>query len=677
MAERPIQVLSDEVIGQIAAGEVVERPAAVVKELVENSIDAGATAVTVELTDGGITSIRISDNGRGIPAAQMRMAFARHATSKLKDAEELFDVHTLGFRGEALASIASVSKVECTSRTAGAEFGVKAQVEAGVFVSIIEAASPVGTTVTVRDLFYNTPVRLKFLKKPASEAAYVSDYIMRLILSHPEVAFRFVNQGKTVYRSAGDGTLESAIYCVYGREALQAMRQVNGAHNGVVVKGYVGVGELARGNRLQQSFFVNGRYFRDDALSRALERGCEGYVMVGRYPVGAFALTMPYRQVDVNVHPNKLEVRFQRPDDVADVVETTVRETLKSDTIQNRLASAPQTPNMADTEMIQLITLETGALDSEEALLPDASGNGAETPTFMEASGILSDAAEALLATDGKAWLTDVTFAEDAEPALMENVAYMPMDDTVLWPESAPVEGMPVVLEDLAGTEMAFLLPRETLPEPPETAADWQGEQQAMPPAEAQLQLRYIGAIFKTYLLFEAGDRLLLVDQHAAHERVLFDRFMQRYQGDHVSQPLLSPQTVRLTVRDVGMLADIRDELYDAGLDVEPVSADTVAVRAIPVILGQNLPVRDFLLDVLDDPHLKRGKITQETLRGHIAQMACKHAVKGGDTLNEQDVRAIVQQMLDSGAQPTCPHGRPIVSELSRRELEKRFKRIQ
>ncbi|MCE5343852.1 MAG: DNA mismatch repair endonuclease MutL [Eubacteriales bacterium] len=672
MAERPIQILSDEVIGQIAAGEVVERPAAAVKELVENSIDAGATAVTVELKDGGITSIRVSDNGRGIPAAQVRMAFARHATSKLQSAEELFDVHTLGFRGEALASIASVSKVECTTRTAGAEFGVKVRVDGGAFVSVTEAASPVGTTIVVRDLFFNAPVRLKFLKKPTSEAAYVSDYIMRLIFSRPEVAFRFVNQGKTIYRSAGDGTLESAIYCVYGREALQAMRRVKGAHNGVFAEGFVGVGELARGNRLQQSFFVNGRYFRDEAMSRALERGCEGYVMVGRYPIGILALTLPYRQVDVNVHPNKLEVRFQRPDDVADAVETIVREALKADTIQSRFMGAQPGPAAPGTDSIRLVTLDPDDAMEDETLMPDVPRDGAKTPTLMEFKGILNDASEALLASEGSAWLTDNAFAAaENEPVQMEYAADA-------WEESALAQEMPVVMEDMTGTEMTFLLPQETPSEYAENAAPQpQGEQQAMQPAETQLQLRYIGAAFRTYLLFEAGERLLLVDQHAAHERILYDRFMARYQGERVSQPLLSPQTVRLTARDVGLLAETREAFFEAGFDVEAISMDTVAVRAIPLILGQNVPVREFLTDMLDDPHLRRGKITQETLRGHIAQMACKHAVKGGDTLSEQDVRALIQQMLDTGTQPTCPHGRPIVSVLTRRELEKRFKRIQ
>ena len=318
MAE--IRKLSSELIGKIAAGEVVERPASVVKELVENAIDAGATHVTVELRGGGIEYLRISDNGKGIPAGQIRLAFERHATSKLQTEAELYCIHTLGFRGEALASVAAVAKVTCTTKTADAEFGVRCQVEGGEFTDIRQAASPVGTTFVVEDLFYNTPVRRKFLKKPAVEAGLVSDYMLRLILSHPEIAFRFVSQGKTIYHSLGDGKLDSALFCLYGKDAFRQMIPVSGHQSGVVLKGFIGVGELSRGNRQQQSFFINGRFFRSGVLSRALENGCEGRVMIGKFPMCALFLEMPYQNVDVNVHPNKLEVRFQDESAVAEAV---------------------------------------------------------------------------------------------------------------------------------------------------------------------------------------------------------------------------------------------------------------------------------------------------------------------------------------------------------------------
>ena len=324
-----IHRLTDDIIGKIAAGEVVERPAAAIKEMVENSLDAGASAVSVEIRDGGITSIRVTDNGSGIRADDIRLAFERHATSKINRAEDLASIDTLGFRGEALASIAAVSRVTCTTRTANDAAGVRVHIEGGRFLGVEEAACPQGTTMIVRDLFYNVPVRLGFLKKPAAEAGLVSDVMMRMILSRPDVSFRLISQGKTLYHSAGDGKLASAVYAIYGSELLRSMREVKGSQGGLLLSGYVGIGESARGNRAHQSFFINGRCMRSDLLSAALEEGCRERVMIGRYPTCVLHLTMPYETVDVNVHPNKLEVRFRDADRVAEAVETLVREALR------------------------------------------------------------------------------------------------------------------------------------------------------------------------------------------------------------------------------------------------------------------------------------------------------------------------------------------------------------
>ncbi len=676
MEYRPIRRLSDEVIGQIAAGEVIERPAAAVKELVENSIDAGATAVTVELTDGGLTSLRVSDNGRGIPAEQIRMAFERHATSKLSTAEELFDVRTLGFRGEALASIAAVARVQCVTRARDAAFGVRARVEGGQILEVTEAASPVGTSITVRDLFFNAPVRLKFLKKSTAEAALVSDYILRLILSRPDVAFRFVSQGKTVYRSAGDGTVESALYCAYGREALQAMRRVRGSANGVLLDGYVGIGEQARGNRGHQSFFINARYFRDERLGRALEAACEGFVMIGRYPICALYLQVPYRLVDVNVHPNKLEVRFQNPDAVAGAVQELTREALRAVTLQDRLAGEPlpavkplQQPTEA-SESMELKNRSTALPGLEEAAsaLPAAQGASVAIPTLRESLQLPLEAAE-----------MPPTFDEGFQPSVMDAVQPNPANHELLvWsPESVPE---PTASEHTDAVPMWAETSR-TLQVPIPVQArnftdDASEEQQRLAQTGETAPLQFIGTAFKTYLLFEAGERLLLVDQHAAHERVLFDRYMERYQGETLSQRLLAPQLIRLTARDVAQLEDLQPVLADAGFEAEAFDTTSVAVRAIPSILGQNESVRELLLDVLDECQTAHSKPTADRLRRRVAQLACKHAVKAGDSLSQEDVRALLMQMLATGTQPTCPHGRPIVTELTRRELEKRFKRI-
>ncbi len=664
MEYQPILKLSDEVIGQIAAGEVVERPAAAVKELVENSIDAGATAVTVELTDGGITAIRVSDNGRGIPASQMKMAFERHATSKLITADDLYSVQTLGFRGEALASIAAVSKVSCISRIKDASFGIKAQVEAGAITGITESASPVGTSVTVKELFYNVPVRLKFLKKPAAEAAYVSDYIMRLILSRPDVAFRFVNQGKTIYRSAGDGTLESAIYCVYGKDALRGMRHVSGTQSGLLLDGYIGVGEFSRGNRNHQSFFINGRFFRDERISRALETGCEGFVMVGRYPICALALQLPYRQVDVNVHPNKLEVRFQNAEAVLTAIESLTKQALHLDTVQQKIAGEPSAQPLRMESPIQVIPLKDEDLKSSVPQAMPESVQNVTIPSLREPPTELTQTIEALQQeTDqfdrpqAKEERVTNVVAPDASVVRIEEVHTVSQEQQTVNPPTHP---------ETTAVYKAFQ-PEISLQEP---------VQERMAQTEPQEALRYIGAVFKTFLLFEIGERLLMVDQHAAHERVLYDRYIARYQGVMVSQRLIAPQMVRLTAQDVQRLSEINDELSDIGFDVEAFDETTVAVRAIPVILGQNEPVRDWLVDFLDETRTNRGAVTHDRLRSQVAQMACKHAIKGGDVLTDADVEEILAQMLETGTQPTCPHGRPIVTEWSRRDLEKRFKRI-
>ena len=671
---RPIRKLDSEVIGQIAAGEVVERPASAVKELVENSIDAGATAVTVELKDGGVSYLRVSDNGKGIPANQLRMAFERHATSKLQKSEDLFDIRTLGFRGEALASIGAVAKVTCTSRSKDADFGAKIEVEAGAAGMPEAAASPVGTTIVVRELFFNTPVRLKFLKKPTAEAALVSDYMLRLILCRPDVAFRFVSQGKTVYRSLGDGKLESALYCVYGKEAMQTMRKVHGVQNGVVVDGYVGVGELSRGNRQQQSFFVNGRYFRDEGLSKALENACQGWVMVGKFPCCALTLDMPYRLVDVNVHPNKLEVRFQNPQDVEAAIESAVRTALSEVSIREKLLNQP-TEATLPAETIEVVSAAAPQEASKTAVAEERAQ--ASAPIRVETPAAVAPA-------------TDVSAPEvKVVPTLREDVkiAYeIPR-------EQAPQASAPV-RQPVSEAPQAIASVQQPLTETPQTSAPVRQPatetlaapviappavetQETILPSATGRELRYVGVAFKTYLMFECGERLLLVDQHAAHERILYDRLMKRYEGGHISQRLLSPQLVHLTARDCALLLEMDEALRQAGFEIEAFDETSVAVHAVPVILGENEPVRDILLEALDDWQSQRTQPTRERLRRHVMQMACKHAVKAGDTLSTDDVQALLQTMLQSGVQPTCPHGRPIVVEWTKRELEKRFKRIR
>ncbi len=673
-----IRKLSQEIIGQIAAGEVVERPAAAVKELVENSIDAGAKNITVELREGGIKYLRVSDNGKGIPAEQIRMAFERHATSKISEAKDLFDIHTLGFRGEALASIAAVSRVTCTTRTQDAPFGTRAVVEAGEFTDIRQAASPVGTTIVAEDLFYNTPVRLKFLKKPATEAALVSDYMLRLILSHPEVAFRFVSQGKTIYHSSGDGKIESALYALYGREAFQQMRKVSGHMNGVIVNGYVGIGELSRGNRQQQSFFVNGRYFRSPLLSRALEQGCEGRVMIGRFPMCALFLELPRQNVDVNVHPNKLEVRFQNEMAIAAAVETFVKDAMHSESLGAKLNSQPVAINeQAEKTAFTVVQMPEKEKPTEKVpevqILPPVAVQPLPEKKTLDSETIRE--------------LKPIVIASlvQEKSSMQQTPASWVRSQTVVQPAATSVVRTAPVVQ-LPKTAAQFAVVKTEAPKPVEMKKiPAAAEEKAETPVQtviAQLEeleqpLRLAGILFDTYWMFETGDRVLMVDQHAAHERILYDQMMARFEDEHISQRLLAPQLVRLTAHDMTLIDEFGPVLAQAGFEVEPFDETSVALHAIPTFFGVNESPKELLMEALAEWQAGRGQVTRERLRRRVAQMACKRAIKGGDKLSEMEIRGFMQEMLKSESMPTCPHGRPIVTEITRYALDKRFKRIQ
>ena len=618
-----IRRLSEDMIGRIAAGEVVERPAAAIKEMVENSLDAGATAVTVEIRDGGITYMRVTDNGSGIAQSEIRMAFERHATSKIHAPEDLSAIATLGFRGEALASIAAVSRVTLTTRTAEDASGVRVTNEGGVITAIEEAACPGGTAIVVRDLFYNTPVRLKFLKKPATEAAQVADVLMRMILSRPDVSFRLLSQGKTVYHSAGDGQLSSAVFSIYGSEMHKTMRFVEGHGGGLVLSGYVGIGESGRGSRTNQSFFINGRYMHSSLLSGAVEEACRERVMIGKYPTCVLHLTMPYETVDVNVHPNKLEVRFQNEAAVAEAVTAIIREGIRD----------------------------------RDAL---------EHPVVLE------------LTPDAPAAPAEVTKTREAVPvqAVLEKVRPAAVAKSAAVPAAQPVPAAPV-------EEVHERAPIPVAPVLREPAAVYRAEPAPLPPAEpvsflpeAPRPMRLIGSVFNTYILVEYEDHLLMIDQHAAHERLNYERMMKEYGTAHAGQELLVPEIVSVTRREQQVLEENRALLEGIGFAVEPFGEAEVSVRSVPMILGEP-QAAGFLHEALDQLMNEGRGWTEERRRSAILQTACKHAVKGGETLTEEDMRYLVSRIVDDKVTPTCPHGRPLVVALSHAELDKRFKRIQ
>lgn len=629
-----IQLLSDEVIGKIAAGEVVERPAAAIKELVENSLDAGASAVTVEIRDGGISYFRVTDNGSGIRSEDIRIAFERHATSKIRRTDDLFSIQTLGFRGEALASIAAVAHVTCTTRTKADPSGIKVQNNGGTIESIEEAACPEGTTFVVRDLFFNTPVRLKFLKKPVTEAGYVSDLMMRLILSRPDVSFRYVSQGKTLYHSAGDGKLSSAVFSIYGREMLRSMHEVDGHQAGLILKGFVGVGESGRGSRNHQSFFINGRYMKSSILSAAVEAACRERVLSGKYPTCVLHLTMPYDTVDVNVHPNKLEVRFQNEAAIAEAVEAIVADALADKAPVEQPDVLRLTPEPPPTVPVTVVRQPVTA---SEAVQPEA-----PVPPKVEKKPTVGTEIPQKAAIP--AW---------KQPLVMRS---------------------PSALAQRYNAEPAVLPPANPLKPTASLVSPMPVQQTILP--QAQANIRIIGTLFDSYILVEYADNLMLIDQQAVHERVMFDRMMKALDQHRCGQEMLVPMIVSLTRREQQLLDEHARELADIGLVVEPFGENEVSIRSIPMILGQP-QAAGLLRDIIDQLENERGVVSLEKRRAAILALACKRSVRSGERLNDADIRELVSRVADKRVIPASPRGTPLVVALNKTDIDRRFRRMQ
>ena len=630
-----IRPLSDNLIGKIAAGEVVERPAAAIKELVENSLDAGATAVTVEIRDGGLSYIRVSDNGSGIESSDIRMAFERHATSKISREQDLNSIATLGFRGEALASIAAVSKVTMTTRTVDSETGLKVKNDGGKIIDIQETACPVGTTVTVKELFFNVPVRKGFMKKAGQEASAVHELMMQFLLSRPDVSFRYIANGKTEYHSPGDGQTATALQTVYGSRAMKSMRAVDGHGNGLVIKGWVGIGENARGNRGQELFFINGRIMHSRILNEAVETACRERVMIGKFPVCALYITIAYEAVDVNVHPNKLEVRFRDEDGVYEAVTGAVLLSLKE-------KDAFERPE----EMVLIKEKESGIQTDTAPLnirkLPDISS--VRVTDKLPDDAVKSFHPHTAVQTEPKYGIT----AKPANiPSASDTLQNQPVHHSV--PETATVP-FPSFREDAKQVSTIF--------------------------PDIKKPMKVFGALFNTFILVEYEDRLLMVDQHAVHERLLFDRLMKEHSGNnHAGQELLVPIVISVTNAEQRLLEDNREALESIGMIIEAFGERDVAVRTIPMILGE-AQTKEFVRDVIAE--LENGRDpTFEKRRAALLQTACKHAVKGGETLTEDELRSLLDMMIEQNVTPTCPHGRPLVVSISHRELDRKFKRIQ
>lgn len=695
-----IRVLDKHTAELIAAGEVVERPASVVKELIENAIDAGASQVTISIESGGVKLIEISDDGTGIEAEDIPTAFIRHATSKIQTQDDLDHIQTLGFRGEALASIASVARVELLTRTQEADCATLYRIEGGESLGAEPAARGVGTTIRVRDLFYNTPARMKFLKKDSSEGTFVADIVAHVALSHPAVRFKFVREGKVQYVTPGDGQLRSAVYAVLGREFSRSLLELDNSTGPYRLWGLITPPKGCRASRSMQYFYINGRNVRNRTMMAALEGAYKGTMMQGKFPGCILMLQMPPELVDVNVHPAKVEVRFAREGDIFDVVYHAVKLALaQPGTGERQFAfDAPKEDNRKSDEIQQENSAKQIGFTPLSAVLPAQADPGAlPEPSSREDADILSVPMQrpsrplrpATRATDPD-WPEEVfaPIAVDAppmrefalhspeRPAMSETKLHATVEENTFrkataedqldvqpeLPEQGPVQ------DHMAAWTAAEPLKQEQPPQKEET------EQLGFDVSAAEPPLEYVGELFRTYILAQRGDEVCVIDKHAAHERQLFEKLAADY-GSVPGQLLLQPLAVNLGAAEKQALLDNLPLLENAGLEVEDFGGTTVLLRTVPAdVEPQN--AEELLVELAD----KLAKGSRDALNERTAwvlhSIACRAAVKAGDRTSPQELMALAEKILSGQVPPFCPHGRPCVLKLTRKELEKQFGRI-
>lgn len=695
-----IRVLDKHTAELIAAGEVVERPASVVKELIENAIDAGASQVTISIESGGVKLIEISDDGTGIEAEDIPTAFIRHATSKIQTQDDLDHIQTLGFRGEALASIASVARVELLTRTQEADCATLYRIEGGESLGAEPAARGVGTTIRVRDLFYNTPARMKFLKKDSSEGTFVADIVAHVALSHPAVRFKFVREGKVQYVTPGDGQLRSAVYAVLGREFSRSLLELDDSTGPYRLWGLITPPKGCRASRSMQYFYINGRNVRNRTMMAALEGAYKGTMMQGKFPGCILMLQMPPELVDVNVHPAKVEVRFAREGDIFDVVYHAVKLALaQPGTGERQFAfDAPKEENQKSDEIKQENTAKQIGFTPLSAVLPAQADPGAlPEPSSRADADILSVPMQrpsrplrpATRATDPD-WPEEVfaPIAVDAppmrefalhspeRPAMPETKLHVAAEENIFRKATAedqldvqpelPEQGL--VQDHMAAWTAAEPLKQEQPPQKEET------EQLGFDVPIAEPPLEYVGELFRTYILAQRGDEVCVIDKHAAHERQLFEKLAADY-GSVPGQLLLQPLAVNLGAAEKQALLDNLPLLENAGLEVEDFGGTTVLLRTVPAdVEPQN--AEELLVELADKLAKGSRDALNERTEWVLHSIACRAAVKAGDRTSPQELMALAEKILSGQVPPFCPHGRPCVLKLTRKELEKQFGRI-
>lgn len=660
-----IQVLDQITIDKIAAGEVIERPASIVKELVENSIDAKAASVTVEIQDGGISLIRVTDNGSGIEREDIRNAFLRHSTSKIRKVEDLAHIASLGFRGEALSSISAVTRTELITKTKEDTFGTRYVIEGGVEQSLEDAGAPDGTTFLVRQLFYNVPARRKFLKTPMTEAGHVQDLLMRLALSHPEVAFTFINNGQTKMRTSGNGKLKDVIYSIYGREAAANLIELDYSMDGLVMKGYLGKPVITRGNRNFENYFVNGRYVKNAMLSKAIEDAYKDFLMQHKFPFVAIHFQVDGEKIDVNVHPTKMEMRFQRQQDVYNIVYEGVHRTLlEPELIPQVEAPAPKVISQPKSESPFLLKPKTAPQPMEKK--PEEKEEPHDEAYFMKKmkERVLSYHQRNSSAEVAK---KEQIFRPQAQAERIKD-ALARAKEVEKQPQKQAEEQPELIRETPV---------YETKPVTEEKAEQLNLFEEHLLKREKKAEYKLIGQVFETYWLVEFENSLYIIDQHAAHERVLYERTLKEMKNREFTAQYLSPPIIlSLSMQEAQVLNENMDRFTRIGFEIEPFGGEEYAVRAIPDNLF-GIAKKELLLEMLDD--LADGistSMTPELIDEKVASMSCKAAVKGNNRLSAQEADALIGELLLLENPYHCPHGRPTIIAMTQRELEKKFKRI-
>lgn len=647
-----IALLSQETIDKIAAGEVIERPSSVVKELVENAIDAGSTAITVEIKEGGISFIRITDNGSGIESSEVSLAFLRHSTSKIRSAADLLCVHSLGFRGEALSSIAAIARVELITKTADALTGTRYLIEGSKEISQEEIGAPDGTTFLVRDLFYNTPARRKFLKTAQTEGTYISDMLEKLALSHPDISFKYINNNQTRLHTSGNGNCKDLIYHIYGREIASSLLEVNFKCDYFALNGFIGKPAINRGNRNYENYFINGRYIKSTLLSKAIEEAYKSFLMQHQYPFTVLYFTFEGETLDVNVHPTKMELRFGNNQE-----------------IYKELCDALYAV-LSHRELIPEVPVKEEKKQKIEHVFKDPIPEPFEKRRINEIRSAATAAVKEPVASYGN----------PTQPKASMPVIKQPDVTPASHPGVIAVTPNPKFEQPVNKTAE----PEKTVTEQPVAQQQMQNPTQVTLESissdfltrDAKKKHRIIGQLFKTYWLIEYEDKLYIIDQHAAHEKVLFERTMARLnQKEYTSQTISPPIVLSLDAKEQEMLEKYLPQIQKLGYEIENFGGREYMISAVPDNLF-HIDMKDLFIEMLDDFSDISGRATPELILEKVATMSCKAAVKGNDALSLPEIDALIEELLTLENPFNCPHGRPTIISMSKYEIEKKFKRI-